>query len=383
MDEEVIACISDENLKFLQSGQIERFVFPMRRGEAHKKGINHLIVRLFLFTITPNNQIYYLVQKRGMTKKRFPSFYTDSASGHVLYKKNLNLLEIQEEAKRELTEEFGILPKDLRKVAFYDLVSEEDKGTTEIAYVFLGLVEHDVVLKPNPNELSVGESRFYTKSELSAILKNEKLIDYPKDIWNKILLMSTNEILRMVTKQNKKSSSKKEIALFVGRFQPLHHGHIYMLNKILKLYKNVKIGVGSSQFSKTKINPFTYEERINFITSTLNKRGITSQRFSIYPIPDIFNASEWVNHVISIVGSFDTIFSNSDWVRQLFQNEGYTVGQKIGIFKKKYNASNIRKLISKDHKNWTILVPKEVVTLIKDYEGIERIKILFNKVESA
>ena len=382
MDEEVIACISDENLKFLQSGEIERFVFPMRRGEAHKKGINHLIVRLFLFTVTPNNQIYYLVQKRSKTKKRFPSFYTDSASGHVLYKKNLNLLKIQEEAKRELTEEFGILPKDLRKVAFYDLVSEEDKGTTEIAYVFLGLVEHDVVLKPNPNELSVGESRFYTKSELSAILKNEKLIDYPKDIWNKILLMSTNEILRMVTKQNKKNSSKKEIALFVGRFQPLHHGHIYMLNKILKSYKKIKIGVGSSQLLKSEINPFTYKERVNFITSALNKRGIYSQRFSIYPIPDIFNASEWVNHVISIVGNFDTLFSNSDWVRHLFQNAGYTVGEKIGIFKKKYSASNVRKLISINARNWTILVPKEVVNLIKEYNGIERIRILFNKVDS-
>ncbi|GAH05159.1 unnamed protein product, partial [marine sediment metagenome] len=176
---------------------------------------------------------------------------------------------------------------------------------------------------------------------------------------------------------------KKDIALFLGRFQPLHHGHIYMLNKILKTYKTIKIGVGSSQLSKTKINPFTYEERINFITSALNKRAITSQRFRIYPIPDIFNASEWVNHVITIVGNFDTIFANSDWVRQLFQNEGYIVGEKIEIFKKKYNASNVRKLISKNDRNWTALVPKEVTHLIKDYNGIERIKILFNTVNSA
>ncbi|MHA1472146.1 MAG: nicotinamide-nucleotide adenylyltransferase [Promethearchaeota archaeon] len=383
MDEEVIACISDENLKFLQSGEIEKYVFPMRRGEAHKKRENHLIIRLFIFTVTPNNQIHYLVQKRANIKRRFPNYYTDSASGHVLYKKKLDLHEIQEEAKRELTEEFGILPKDLKKIVFYEIVSEEDERTTEIAYVFLGLVEYDVVLKPNPNELSVGESRFYTNSELSAILKNEKLIDYPKDIWNKILLMSVDEILRITTKQNKKFSSKKDVALFVGRFQPLHHGHIYMLNKILKSYKKIKIGVGSSQLSKSEINPFTYKERVNFITSALNKRGIDAQRFNIYPIPDIFNASEWVNHVTSIVGNFDTLFSNSDWVRHLFQNAGYTVGEKIGIFKKKYSASNVRKLISKDKRNWTTLVPKEVVNLIKDYDGIERIRILFNKVDSA
>jgi len=382
MDKEVIACISDENVKFLHSGQMDKYVFPMQRGEAHKKGIAHLIIRLFVIAITPNNQIYYLVQKRSKTKKSFPEYYTDSASGHVLYKKNLNLYDIQEEAKRELAEEFGIPPKLIEKLKFYDLISEKDKGTTEIAYVFLGLVNHDVELNPNPNELEVSSSRFYTKSELSTILKNEKSVGYSKEIWKKLLLVDLDQIFRLNTSENKKISSKKDVALFLGRFQPIHHGHIYILNKILKLYKFIKIGVGSSQFSKTKINPFTYEERVNFITSALNKRGITSQRFSIYPIPDIFNASEWVNHVISIVGSFDTLFSNSDWVRQLFQNEGYTVGKKIGIFKKKYNASNVRKLISKDHKNWTILVPKEVVNLIKNYDGIERIKILFNKADS-
>jgi len=383
MDKEVIACISDNNIKFLHTGQMEKYTFPMERGEAHKKGIAHLIIRLFVITVTPNNQIYYLVQKRGKMKKNFPEYYTDSASGHVLYKKNLNLYDIQEEAKRELAEEFGILPKHLEKLKFYDLICEEDKGSTEIAYVFLGLVNHDVELNPDPNELEVGSSRFYTKSELSTILKNEKLVGYSKVIWNKLLLAGLDQIFKLNTSENKKISSKKGVALFLGRFQPLHHGHIYMLNKILKLYKIVKIGVGSSQFSKTKTNPFTYEERVNFITSALNKRGITSQKFSIYPIPDIFNASEWVNHVISIVGSFDTIFSNSDWVRQLFQNEGYTVGQKIGIFKKKYNASNVRKLISKDNRNWTTLVPKEVANLIKDYDGIERIRILINKVDSA
>ena len=55
MNMEVIACISDENIKFLHSGQIEKYVFPMYREEAHKKGISHLIIRLFVITITPKN----------------------------------------------------------------------------------------------------------------------------------------------------------------------------------------------------------------------------------------------------------------------------------------------------------------------------------------
>jgi len=167
--------------------------------------------------------------------------------------------------------------------------------------------------------------------------------------------------------------------LFIGRFQPLHHGHIYILTKILKNYKKLKIGIGSSQLSKIKSDPFTYEERENFISSALNKRGINSNRFKIFPIPDIFNANKWVDHVLSIVGEFDTVFSNSDWVRQLFYNKGINIGDKIEIFKKKYNGSNVRKLISKENKNWKSLVPKEIVNLIEEYNGIELIKTLFNK----
>ena len=379
MDEEVIACISDENIKFLHSGQIEKYVFPMNRGEAHKKGINHLIIRLFVITVAPNNQIYYLVQKRGKMKKSFPEYYTDSASGHVLYKKNLNLYDIQKEAKRELAEEFGILPKHIEKLIFYDLISEEDKGTTEIAYVFLGLVNHDVGLNPNPNELDVGGSRFYTKSELSAILKKEKSVDYSKDIWKKILFVDLDQIFGLNTSRNKNLSSKKDIALFLGRFQPLHHGHIYVLNKIFKGYKKIKIGIGSSQLSKTKTDPFTSEERASFINSALKERNVSPDRFEIFAIPDIFNANKWVDHVISIVSDFDTVYSNSEWVRHLFHNNGFIVGEKLEIFKKKYNATNVRKLISKENRNWTALVPKEVVNLIKGYDGIQRIKLLYEK----
>ena len=175
------------------------------------------------------------------------------------------------------------------------------------------------------------------------------------------------------------TGSKRNTALFIGRFQPLHHGHIYVLNKIFKGYKKIKIGIGSSQLSKTKTDPFTSEERVSFINSALKERNINPDRFEIFAIPDIFNANKWVDHVISIVGDFDTIYSNSDWVRQLFQNKGFIIGEKLEIFKKKYNATNVRKLISKDNRNWTVLVPKEVVNLIKGYDGIQRIKSLYEK----
>ncbi|MFX1361627.1 MAG: nicotinamide-nucleotide adenylyltransferase, partial [Promethearchaeota archaeon] len=127
-----------------------------------------------------------------------------------------------------------------------------------------------------------------------------------------------------------------------------------------------------------KSDPFTSKERIQFIQAALEKRGISSEKYKIYEIPDIFNAKKWVNHVVSIVGNFDAIFSNSEWVRQLFQNQGYRLGRKLIIFKKKYNGSNIRKLINKKNSNWKRLVPKEIFQLIIEFGGIQRIKQLYN-----
>jgi len=381
MGEEILACISDKNIRFLHSGQIEKYIFPMKRDEAHEKKISHLIIRFFIVSFTPKKQTLYLVQKRSKTKKSFPEYYTDSASGHVLYKRDLRLKDIKEEAKRELEEEFGIPPKNIEKLLFYDLIAEEDKNSTEIAYVFLGLVKYNLDLIPNPKELEINESRFYDKSGLINLLKNENIIEYPREIWTKLLDMDLTTKFGLHFKNDKTKTLKKDVALFIGRFQPLHHGHIYILNKILKSYRKVKIGIGSSQLSEIKSDPFSYEERINFISSAFKEREIDPNRFEIFPIPDIFNANKWVDHVISIVGEFDAIFSNSDWVRQLFRIKGFNIGEKLEIFKKKYNGSNVRRLISRENRNWTILVPKEVVNLIKDYRGIERIKTLYKEVD--
>lgn len=353
----------------------------MEREIAHQKEISHLIVRFFIISFTPDKEILYLVQKRSNSKSVLPNYFTDSASGHVMYKKNLKLRDIEEEAKRELEEEFGIPPSSIERMIFYDLITEKDIKSTEIDYVYIGLVKHNTILNPNPIELDTKESRFYSKTEILNLFNNENIVDISKQIWLQLMNKDLITEFGLDVKIPKVIHPKRDIALFIGRFQPLHHGHIYILTKILKHYNKLKIGIGSSQLSKIKSDPFTFEERANFVSSALKKRGFNPERFEIFPIPDIFNANKWVDHVISIVGEFDTIFSNSDWVRKLFQNRGINIGEKIEIFKKKYNGSNVRKLISKENKNWTSLVPQEVVNLIKRYNGIDRIKTLFNKVD--
>lgn len=379
MENEILACIEDQNIRYLQSGQISKYLFPMRRKEAHEKKITHLVTRFFILSISPEEDVYYLVQKRALQKESYPGYFTDSSSGHVIWKRNIDLPQIKKSALRELEEEFGIPPKSVHKIRFYEISDEEDNKTREVAYIFFGLVDFGINLKPNPEELDIEESKFYNKIELENMLKNEKSVDHSRRIWQIIL---NSEIRALFEKEKQvKKTHNKNIALFIGRFQPLHHGHLYVLRNILKLYRRVKIGIGSSQLSNTINDPFTSDERRAFIIASLKKRRISSKRYDIYNIPDIFNAKEWVDHVISIVGEFDAVFSNSDWVRELFQNRGIKVEKKLAIYKKKFNGNKIRRLILKNDKSWKPLVPKEVIELIEEFDGINRLKSLSNKTE--
>ena len=373
MEKEILACIKDTNIKYLESGQVSKAVFPMDRKKAHEQKIIHLITRFFIISQSPKGDIRYLVQKRSKKKKEYPEYYTDSSSGHVIWKKNLDLKKIQKDALRELEEEFGIPSRALHKIKFYELNDEKDNKEREISYVFFGLVDYNITLKPNLNELDIKGSRFYERSELENILENEKSIKYPKKIWKKLFNTDIDSLFEIETVP---TLFHNNIALFIGRFQPLHHGHIHVLMNILKSYKTVKIGIGSSQLSHTFNDPFTNIERQEFIKATLKKRRVPIKRYDIYDIPDIFNAKRWVNHVVSIVGEFDVVFSNSDWIRELFLNKGFRVGKKIVIFKKKFNGSNIRRLIIRSNKSWKTLVPKEVRELIEEFDGIGRLKSL-------
>ena len=56
-------------------------------------------------------------------------------------------------------------------------------------------------------------------------------------------------------------------ALFVGRFQPFHYGHLHAVESILKENDELLLVVGSAQMSHEPDNPFTAGERIEMIPS--------------------------------------------------------------------------------------------------------------------
>lgn len=88
-----------------------------------------------------------------------------------------------------------------------------------------------------------------------------------------------------------------ELGVTVGRFQTLHTGHVYMIEKAAAVCEKVGIFVGSSQESGTAKNPYTYEQRERFL------REVFGDTVEIYPLPDIGvgNTSKWGDYVLKNV----------------------------------------------------------------------------------
>ncbi len=164
------------------------------------------------------------------------------------------------------------------------------------------------------------------------------------------------------------------IALFIGRFQPFHNAHLHDIKKILKESDEIMVVIGSSQAKNTKENPFSYNERKKMITNVLKKNKI--KNFKIYPVPDLHNDEKWVSYIKNNFPKFDFVYSGNSWTLKCFKKHD-SKARKIKLLKG-INSTKIREMIAKD-KEWEKLVPKEIASYIKEINGAERIKKIYNK----
>jgi len=167
------------------------------------------------------------------------------------------------------------------------------------------------------------------------------------------------------------------LALFVGRFQPYHLGHLAATKWILEREKRLIIGIGSAQYSHTYENPFTAGERVEMILAALEEEGLAG-RCVIIPIPDVGQHAIWVQHVKQYCPPFSRVYSNSPLVRRLFVEAGIEV-REIPLFEReKYDATYIRKLMIEGG-DWEKYVPRPVASVIKRIGGVERLREIVTK----
>jgi bifunctional NMN adenylyltransferase/nudix hydrolase len=114
-----------------------------------------------------------------------------------------------------------------------------------------------------------------------------------------------------------------KLGLVIGRFQPLHKGHIRLISQALIDCDKVLILIGSSNKVEDFKNPFTLDERVKLLDSVFGNEPDVLVR----SLKDTDTDDEWVQNVIGHAISLQedptqvTLYCNpkdEDWYRENF-----------------------------------------------------------------
>jgi len=85
-----------------------------------------------------------------------------------------------------------------------------------------------------------------------------------------------------------------ERGLVIGRFQPFHNGHLYLMQKALESCLEIVIGIGSSNIEDHN-NPFSAQIRRKMIELFIKDKNLQRRVSSIVEIPDHPSDDEWLD----------------------------------------------------------------------------------------
>ncbi len=111
--------------------------------------------------------------------------------------------------------------------------------------------------------------------------------------------------------------------IVLGRFQPFHKGHEYLLNTTFDLAagNEVVVAIGSSSKGWESNNPWTFDERKSMIESWLDANQKSA---SIVGIEDINDPPNWVNHATQFHAT-GVLVTSDEATRDLYQAANFPV----------------------------------------------------------
>jgi len=168
---------------------------------------------------------------------------------------------------------------------------------------------------------------------------------------------------------------EKPYALWIGRANPPHQGHLQVMKDLLKEFHLV-IGLGSC-FTIDKLNPFYDFERMQMIGWSLIKDGIKISEFEFISLPDFYDDERWFKFIVawSKFKRVKAVISGNNWVKDIFAE--LLPGMKVLRPKRKINISStlLREFILKGRKEQYIRLAAPGVWIYPEKEIRKRIQI--------
>ncbi len=164
--------------------------------------------------------------------------------------------------------------------------------------------------------------------------------------------------------------------LILGRFQPLHKGHMKLFRETYRKDRDLVIAVGSAGKSHLENNPLTGDERKEMLERALKAGGMAAR---IVLVPDRPSDEGYVEHVEEQLGARPgRVVTENPWTIELFTKAGYDVDVTDRHFE--LSSTDIRRRIACGDE-WRHLVPEEVAGFLEERGIVDRIKGLSGRGE--
>ena len=164
-------------------------------------------------------------------------------------------------------------------------------------------------------------------------------------------------------------------ALFIGRFQPFHLGHLSVIKNALKKEDRLIIVIGSAEENHEPANPFTASERFQMIDETLRAEKIPAKNYSVIPVRNVENFMLWTAHVDQYIPPVYKVYTGSQIVKELYEDYGKYQIEDIKLLGN-FTGTKVREKMLKGDKSWEKMVHPKVAELIKKWRGVERLKMI-------
>lgn len=152
-------------------------------------------------------------------------------------------------------------------------------------------------------------------------------------------------------------------ALLVGRFQPFHNGHLYLIKKALQKADKLIIGIGSANVTDDN-NPYSISIRQQMIKKVIIKENFSNKILQIVSLDDFHNDEKWLRQINEKAKEFDLVVGNNEWTNRILEKAGYSILRVKYYQRYRYEGEKIRQLM-KDGGKWQDRIPHYIEAIIK------------------
>lgn len=208
----------------------------------------------------------------------------------------------------------------------YGMVSSIIIGVILIVGLVYWRIEHHRYLKKKLISLFTEKKTLNTMFEKTQIDRfkkgklSRKLYELRMEKYHKRLSAVQNEISILESRLGKEK--KQGTYLIMGRFQPIHNGHLHLIKKLTDECEELIIAVLVHSGSR-EINPLTYSERKDMIDAVMKSENILN--YSVYPFPEQSSYTDYADYVNRMLPRFDLIVTADENMKKTFAMSGFKV----------------------------------------------------------